>query len=306
MYLSMRGGTSYNTLCWGLETMKDLNIKLLDQYSGQLIEYATLYGSKILLALLTLVIGLWVIRYLVRGFSRALATAAIEATLAIFLAKLAGTALKILLLISVASMIGIETTSFIALFGAAGLAVGLALQGSLSNFAGGILILLFKPYKIGDYIEAQGLSGTVKEIQIFNTVMHTPDRKTVIIPNGSISNGNIINYSLSPIRRVDMIFGIGYGDDLKKAKTILEQLVAADERILKDPESQVVLAALADNSVNFSVRAFVNAADYWGVYFDMNEKVKLTFDEQGISIPYPQRDVHLHYPQGMNGSKDSI
>lgn len=286
--------------------MKDLNIKLLDQYSGQLIEYATLYGSKILLALLTLVIGLWVIRYLVRGFSRALATAAIEATLAIFLAKLAGTALKILLLISVASMIGIETTSFIALFGAAGLAVGLALQGSLSNFAGGILILLFKPYKIGDYIEAQGLSGTVKEIQIFNTVMHTPDRKTVIIPNGSISNGNIINYSLSPIRRVDMIFGIGYGDDLKKAKTILEQLVAADERILKDPESQVVLAALADNSVNFSVRAFVNAADYWGVYFDMNEKVKLTFDEQGISIPYPQRDVHLHYPQGMNGSKDSI
>ncbi|MFT6915840.1 MAG: small conductance mechanosensitive channel [Motiliproteus sp.] len=286
--------------------MEDLNIKLLDQYSGQLIEYATLYGSKILLALITLLLGLWLIRYLVQGFSRALTSAAIETTLAVFLAKLAGTVLKVLLLISVASMIGIETTSFIALFGAAGLAVGLALQGSLSNFAGGILILLFKPYKIGDYIEAQGLSGTVKEIQIFNTIMHTPDRKTVIIPNGSISNGNIINYSLSPVRRVDMVFGIGYDDDLKKAKAILERLVAADDRILKDPESQVVLAALADNSVNFSVRAFVNSADYWGVYFEMNEKVKLTFDEQGISIPYPQRDVHLHYPQGMNSSKESI
>lgn len=283
--------------------MEDLNIELLDKYSGQLIEYATLYGTKILLALLTLVIGLWIISYLIRGFIKALTTAKVESTLAMFLAKLAGTVLKILLLISVASMIGIETTSFIAIFGAAGLAVGLALQGSLSNFAGGVLILLFKPYKIGDFIEAQGQSGTVKEIQIFNTILHTGDRKTIIMPNGPLSNGTITNFSLSPIRRVDMVFGIGYGDDLKKAKSIFEQLVAADGRILKDPESQVLLSALADNSVNFTIRAFVNSADYWGVYFDMNEKVKLTFDEQGISIPYPQRDVHMHFPEGTSCCK---
>ncbi len=283
--------------------MEDLNIELLDKYSGQLIEYATLYGTKILLALLTLLIGLWIISYLIRGFIKALTTAKVETTLAMFLAKLAGTVLKILLLISVASMIGIETTSFIAIFGAAGLAVGLALQGSLSNFAGGVLILLFKPYKIGDFIEAQGQAGVVKEIQIFNTILHTGDRKTIIIPNGPMSNGTITNYSLSPIRRVDMEFGIGYGDDLKKAKSILEQLMAADGRILKDPESQVLLSALADNSVNFTIRAFVNSADYWGVYFDMNEKVKLTFDEQGISIPYPQRDVHMHFPEGTRCCK---
>tara|TARA_R110002167_G_scaffold56558_8_gene160538 strand:- start:5912 stop:6787 length:876 start_codon:yes stop_codon:yes gene_type:complete len=283
--------------------MEDLDIALVEKYSDQLIEYATLYGSKILLALLTLVIGLWLISYFARGIDKALTAAKVEKTLAIFLSKMAGTIFKVLLLVSVASMVGIETTSFIAIFAAAGLAIGLALQGSLSNFAGGVLILLFKPYKLGDFIETQGQSGTVKEIQIFNTIMHTGDRKTIIIPNGPISNGTIVNYSLSPIRRVDMVFGIGYGDDLKKAKSILEQLVAADERILKDPESQVMLSALADNSVNFTIRAFVNSGDYWAVYFDMNEKVKLTFDEQGISIPYPQRDVHMHFPEGTNCCK---
>jgi small conductance mechanosensitive channel len=283
--------------------MEEIDIKLIDKYSDQIIEYATLYGSKIVLALLTLTIGLWIISYLSRGFERTLTVAKVETTLSIFLSKLLSTILKVLLLVSVASMVGIETTSFIAIFGAAGLAVGLALQGSLSNFAGGVLILLFKPYKIGDFIEAQGHSGTVKEIQIFNTILHTGDRKTIIMPNGPMSNGNITNYSLSPIRRVDMVFGIGYDDDLKKAKSILEQLIAEDERILKDPESQVLLSALADSSVNFTIRVFVNSADYWGVYFSMNEKVKLTFDEQGISIPYPQRDVHMHYPEGANCCK---
>jgi len=283
--------------------MEEIDIKLIDKYSDQIIEYATLYGSKIVLALLTLTIGLWIISYLSRGFERTLTVAKVETTLSIFLSKLLSTILKVLLLVSVASMVGIETTSFIAIFGAAGLAVGLALQGSLSNFAGGVLILLFKPYKIGDFIEAQGHSCTVKEIQIFNTILHTGDRKTIIMPNGPMSNGNITNYSLSPIRRVDMVFGIGYDDDLKKAKSILEQLIAEDERILKDPESQVLLSALADSSVNFTIRVFVNSADYWGVYFSMNEKVKLTFDEQGISIPYPQRDVHMHYPEGANCCK---
>ena len=283
--------------------MDDLNPEQLQKYTDLAVEYVTLYGGKVLLAILTLIIGLWIIRYLVRGFDQVLKKAEVEDTLAIFLEKLIGTILKVLLLISVAGMVGIETTSFIAIFGAAGLAIGLALQGSLSNFAGGVLILLFKPYRVGDFIETQGQAGVVKEIQIFNTIMHTGDRKTIIIPNGPISNGTITNYSLSPIRRVDMVFGIGYEDDLKKAKAILEQLLAEDERVLKDPESQVLLSELADSSVNFTVRAFVNSADYWGVYFDMNEKVKLTFDAQGISIPFPQQDVHMHLPEGVGCCK---
>ncbi|MCW9051876.1 MAG: mechanosensitive ion channel [Motiliproteus sp.] len=274
--------------------MENVDLSVLEKYQDQAIEYASLYGSKVLLAILTLIIGLWIIKYIVSGVDKALKVAKVEDTLAIFLEKLISTILKVLLFISVASMVGIETTSFIAIFGAAGLAVGLALQGSLSNFAGGVLILLFKPYKVGDFVELQGFSGSVKEIQIFNTILHTGDRKTIIIPNGPISNGSIVNYSLSPIRRVDMVFGIGYDDDLKKAKEILQRLVAEDDRILKEEDNQVMLSELADSSVNFTVRAFVNSADYWGVYFDMQEKVKLTFDAEGLSIPYPQQDVHMH------------
>ncbi|WP_207063787.1 mechanosensitive ion channel family protein [Motiliproteus sp. SC1-56] len=277
-----------------LNQLASLNGEQLSAYKDMAIEYGVLYGGKLLMAIITLLLGLWLIRYLVRGLDRVLKAAKVEDTLASFLDKLASITLKVLLLVSVASMVGIKTTSFIAILGAAGLAVGLALQGSLANFAGGVLILLFKPFKVGDYIEAQGHSGTVKEIQIFNTVLHTVDRKTIIIPNGNLSNGSIINFSLSPIRRVDMVFGISYDDDLRKAKAILQRLVAEDDRILTDPASQVVLSALADSSVNFSVRAFVNAPDYWDVFFEMQEKVKLTFDEEGISIPYPQQDVHLH------------
>ncbi|RDE22838.1 mechanosensitive ion channel family protein [Motiliproteus coralliicola] len=279
--------------------MEQISLENMEKYSDLIVEYGALYGSQLILAILTLLIGLWIIGAIVRGFDKALKAAKVEETLAIFLEKLAGTILKVLLLISVAGMVGIETTSFIAIFGAAGLAIGLALQGSLANFAGGVLILLFKPYKVGDFIEAQGQTGIVKEIQIFNTILHTGDRKTIIIPNGPISNGTITNYSLSPIRRVDMVFGIGYDDDLKQAKSILEQLVAEDDRILKDHDNQVLLSELADSSVNFTVRMFVNSADYWGVFFDMNEKVKLTFDAQGISIPYPQQDVHLQLPEGF-------
>jgi small conductance mechanosensitive channel len=274
--------------------MEEVDLSALAKYQDQAIEYASLYGSKVLLAILTLIIGLWIIKYIVSGVDKALKVSKVEDTLAIFLEKLIGTILKVLLFISVASMVGIETTSFIAIFGAAGLAVGLALQGSLSNFAGGVLILLFKPYKVGDFIEIQGYSGSVKEIQILNTILHTGDRKTIIIPNGPISNGSIVNYSMSPVRRVDMVFGIGYDDDLKKAKEILQRLVAEDDRILKDEDNQVMLSELADSSVNFTVRAFVNSSDYWGVYFDMQEKVKLTFDAEGLSIPYPQQDVHMH------------
>ena len=191
-------------------------------------------------------------------------------------------------------MIGIETTSFVAIIGAAGLAVGLALQGSLANFAGGVLILLFKPFKVGDVVETQGYLGKVHEIRIFNTVMKTFDNKTIIIPNGAVSGSSIVNFSTEPQRRVDMTFGIGYGDDIKKAKQILQNLVDADSRILKEPAPQIALSELGDSSVNFVVRVWCEAAEYWNIYFEMQEKVKMTFDQEGISIPFPQRDVHLY------------
>ena len=184
--------------------------------------------------------------------------------------------------------------SFVAIIGAAGLAVGLALQGTLQNFAGGVIILILRPFKVGDYIEGSGHAGTIKEIQIFNTVMLTPDNKKIIIPNGGLSNASITNYSAQPTRRVDMVFGIGYDDDIKKAKELLETIVTGDERVLKDPIHQIAVSELADSSVNFVVRPWVNAADYWDVYFDMHEKIKLEFDKAGISIPFPQRDVHIY------------
>ncbi|WP_210398217.1 mechanosensitive ion channel family protein [Motiliproteus sediminis] len=280
--------------------MEELNqvTQQVDQYTELAIQFITQYGGKVVLAILTLIIGLWIIGKIGRAAEKAMVAAKVEKSLAIFLEKLGTIILKVLLLISVAGMVGIETTSFIAVFGAAGLAVGLALQGSLSNFAGGVMILLFKPFKVGDFVEAQGYAGVVQEIQIFNTIIHTGDKKTIIIPNGNLSNGNIVNYSTSPLRRVDMVFGIGYDDDLKKAKEVLCRLVDEDDRVLKDPEKLVVVSALADSSVNFTVRAWVNSADYWGVFFDMHEKVKLTFDAEGISIPYPQQDVHLYKNEG--------
>jgi small conductance mechanosensitive channel len=191
-------------------------------------------------------------------------------------------------------MVGIATTSFVAILGAAGLAIGLALQGSLANFAGGVLILLFKPFKVGDYIEAQGYSGTVNEIQIFNTILKSLDNKTIIIPNGNLSNDCITNYSTEPLRRVDFVFGIGYEDDIKKAKEVLLTIIKSDSRVLKEPEPFVSIGELGDSSVNFTVRVWCNKEAYWDVYFDMFEKVKLEFDKQGISIPFPQRDVHLY------------
>lgn len=198
-----------------------------------------------------------------------------------------------MLVISVVTILGISTTSFVAIIGAAGLAVGLALQGGLANFAGGVLILIFKPFKVGDVLEAQGYTGKVHEIQVFNTILKTPDNKTIIIPNGGLSNGSMVNYSTEPTRRVDMTFGIGYSDDIAKAKSVLQKLIDSDSRILKDPAPMIVVSELADSSVNFAVRTWCNAADYWGIFFDMQEKVKLEFDKENISIPYPQTDVHV-------------
>ncbi len=265
----------------------------VDKYADMAIEMLMSYGPKVVLAILTLVIGMWIIKRVVNTANRHFTSRA-EATLGQFISSVVSVLLKAILLIAVASMIGIETTSFIAVLGAAGLAVGLALQGSLSNFAGGVLILMFKPFKVGDLIEAQGHIATVKEIQIFNTILKTADNRIVIIPNGSLSNGSLVNINQESTRRVDMVFGIGYGDDIDKAKSILTTLADNDSRVLKDPASVIVLAELADSSVNFKVRLWVNTADYWGVYFDMHEAVKKSFDSQGISIPFPQQDVHMH------------
>ncbi len=265
----------------------------VNEYLDLITEMAIGYGPKLILAILTLLVGLWVISAFVGGLRKGFEKSGMEPSLRGFLVSLISIGLKALLVISVASMVGIATTSFIAVLGAAGLAVGLALQGSLANFAGGVLILIFKPYKVGDFIDAGGVAGSVKKIEIFSTIMTTPDNKTIIVPNGAISNSPITNFSTQPTRRVDIVFGIGYDDDMKKAKDILMGLIEADERILKDPEPMVVVSNLGDSAVDITTRSWVNAADYWGVYFDLMENGKRAFDENGISIPYPQTDVHL-------------
>lgn len=251
------------------------------------------YGSQVLLAIVTLLIGWWLIGRLTGGVHVLMEKRNIDRTLHGFVGALVGIGLKVILLVSVAGMIGVETTSFIALIGAAGLAVGLALQGSLANFAGGMLILIVRPIRAGEYIEAQGVGGTVDSIQIFNTVLKTPDNKTIIIPNGALSNGNIINYSRQPTRRVDLNIGIDYGDDVKKAREILLGLAAADERVFKDPEPVVWLVSLGDSSVNLSLRMWAKTDDYWGVYWELQELAKEHFDREGITIPFPQRTVHM-------------
>jgi len=190
-------------------------------------------------------------------------------------------------------MIGIPMTSFVAILGAAGLAVGLALSGTLQNFAGGVIILLLKPYKVGDYVETQGYTGTIKEIQIFHTKMLTVDNKTIIIPNGPLSTGSLTNYSMEPVRRVDLTIGISYGNSYEKAKEVLGQMIKEDTRVLNDPAPFIGLSQLADSSINIAVRLWVNAEDYWGVYFDMNDRVYKTFPDKGLSFPFPQMDVHL-------------
>jgi small conductance mechanosensitive channel len=266
----------------------------VDKYVDMAVEMSMNYGPKLVLAIVTLIIGLWIIKAVVNGLRKALERGAMEDTLKNFLMSLVGIGLKALLLISVASMVGIETTSFIAILGAAGLAVGLALQGSLANFAGGVLILLFKPFKVGDFIDGAGHMGSVKQIEIFNTIMTTGDNKTIIIPNGILSNNPITNFSTQDTRRVDIVFGIGYDDDLKLAKQVLTDLIEADERILKDPAPMIVVSGLGDSAVDITTRSWVQAADYWGVFFDLTEKAKLALDENNINIPYPQTDVHLH------------
>ncbi|UXX80339.1 mechanosensitive ion channel [Reichenbachiella carrageenanivorans] len=252
------------------------------------------YGPKLVGAILVLVIGFWVVKALSNGFKKLLEVREIDPSLKSFLVSLASMLLKVILVISVLTTMGVEMTSLIAILGAAGLAVGMALSGTLQNFAGGVMILLFKPFRVGDVIDAQGYLGSVGAIQIFNTILKTPDNKTIIIPNGGLATGSMTNFSTEPKRRVDWTFGIAYGDDVDKAKSVIKSLSDADARIHKDPEVFVAVSALADSSVNFAVRAWVNAEDYWGVFFDMNETIYKTFAKEGLNIPFPQMDVHVH------------
>lgn len=264
------------------------------EHSEQLIDLIWTWGPKVVTAILTLVIGLWIISILVRAFGKTMNKRNVDPSLSPFLKSLLSTILKVMLFISVIGMVGIQATSFVAVLGAAGLAIGLALQGTLQNFSGGVIILLIKPFKVGDWIDTPNHSGTVHAIHIFNTILKTPDNKTIIIPNGGLANSSLTNYSTEPRRRVDLTVGVGYGDSTEKTRETLMELINADDRILKDPAPFIAVAELGDSSVNFTVRLWVEAADYWGVKFDMNEKVYNKFNEVGLNIPFPQMDVHLH------------
>ena len=266
----------------------------LDVFLTKMIDLGISVGSKILLAIVVFIVGRWIVRRLNKLLAKILEKRHVEASLSTFVKSLVNITLTLLLIIVVIGVLGIETSSFIALFASAGVAIGMALSGTLQNFAGGVMILLFKPFKVGDTIEAQGQSGTVREIQIFDTILATPDNKIIIIPNGGLSTGLMKNYSREATRRVDWEFGIAYGDDYTKAKAVIARLLDADGRVLKDPAYFIALTSLGESSVNIVVRAWVNAGDYWGVYFDMNEKVYKTFAEENLNIPFPQLDVHLH------------
>jgi small conductance mechanosensitive channel len=255
---------------------------------------ATSYGLKIIGAIFTIIIGIWIAKLLSKTLGKVLKKKNVDATLTKFLISVVKIGLIAFVFISAASQVGIETASFVAVIGAAGLAIGFALQGSLSNLAAGVMLIIFKPIKVGDFIEGGGGSGSVESVGIFVTTLLTPDNKVIYIPNSTLTGGNITNYSAKDTRRVDMVFGIGYEDDIDKAKSAIKSVLENDSRILKDPAPQIALSELGDSSVNFNVRPWVNKADYWGVYFDVHEKIKKRFDEEKISIPFPQRDVHVY------------
>ncbi len=266
--------------------------------SSQLLESGMdllmMYGPKLLAAIAIFYIGKIVAKWIKRLVSRVMTRGNVDPLIIGFTSSIVYIAMMAFVIMATLGQVGIQTTSFIAILGAAGLAIGLALQGSLANFAAGFLLIIFRPFKVGDVIEGAGVTGKVDVIQIFTTTLKTPDNKIIIIPNAKLGSDNIVNYSAQSTRRVDMTVGVSYDADLKEVRGILEDIVAKEERILKDPGHQIVVGELADNSVNFFVRAWVNSADYWDVYFTANETVKLRLDEAGIGIPYPQRDVHLY------------
>lgn len=259
----------------------------------QLIEtYVLPWGINIVMALAIFIIGKFVVKIVVNFSKKLMLKAKVDNILVNFIASIISSILLLFVVIATLDQLGVATTSLIALIGAAGLAVGLALQGTLQNLASGVMLIIFRPFNDGDFVEAAGVSGVVEQIGIFTTTMRTGDNREIIIPNGEIFGGTITNYSKRATRRVDMVFGIGYDDDLKKAKEILNKILQEDDRVLSDPAPLVAVSELADSSVNFNVRPWCNTPEYWNVYFDIHEKVKLTFDAEGISIPYPQMDVH--------------
>ena len=257
-------------------------------------ELVTIYGLKILAALVIFIFGRWISRGFSRLARKMMTKRSVDPTLVSFGSNLIYVLLLAFFIIAALGQLGIQTASFVAVVGAAGLAIGLALQGSLANFAAGFLLIIFRPFKVGDYIEGAGVAGTVEEIQIFTTTMKSPDNKSIIVPNSKLTGDNIVNWTTKGTRRIDMVMGIGYDDDIDKAKQIMQQVIDEDDRILKDPPAKIALMELADSSVNFIVRPWVNGADYWEVYFDTTEKIKKRFDAEGVSIPYPQRDVHIY------------
>ena len=257
-------------------------------------EIATIYGLKIIASLLIFIIGRWIALAIKKFLGRVMRTSGVDPTIIPFALDLTYVALLLVIIIAAMGTLGIQTTSLIAVLGAAGLAVGLALQGSLANFASGVLLIIFRPIRVGDFFEGAGAAGTVEQIQIFSTSVKTPDNKMVIIPNGKLLSDNITNYSVKEIRRIDFIIGVGYNDSIDEVKKVISDVLSSDPRILKDPAPAIGLVELADSSVNFAVRPWVKNGDYWPVYFDTLETIKKRFDQEGISIPFPQQDIHLH------------
>ena len=257
-------------------------------------ELVVLYGVKILMALVIFIIGKWIVKKLANVVEKLMQKNEVDPAIRNFAGSIIYYALLVFVCIAALGQLGIQTASFVAIVGAAGLAVGLALQGSLSNFAAGVLLLIFRPFKVGDFVEIAGTSGVIQSIQIFTTELNTPDNKKVIVPNGGVISGNIVNYSANDTRRVDLVFGIGYSDDIDSARKVIEGILKAEKRVLEIPAATVAVVELADSSVNFVCRPWVNTADYWDVYFALTEAVKKAFDNSGISIPFPQQDVHMH------------
>ena len=274
------------------EIVKNVQNVNLEQVIQQIITFCVDAGKSILLAAVIFIAGRFLISVINRLVAQMMERRKIDATIQSFLRSFINILLTILLLISVVSALGVNTTSFAALLASAGVAVGMALSGNLQNLAGGLIILLFKPYKVGDYVDAQGVSGTVKEIQIFHTVLVTPDNKIIYVPNGSLSSGSVTNYSLSQLRRVDWTVGVEYGTEIEKVRQTVLDLIKKDGRILTEPAPFIALSALADSSVNITIRVWVKNEDYWGVFFDMNQNIYEVFNREGISFPFPQVTVH--------------
>lgn len=274
--------------------MEEVKSLVSPEQMSTLVDWVSQFGLKLIAAVVVFFVGKWLARRISNLLKRGLQKADTDPTLIGFVGNITYFGLLTMVVIAAVGQLGVQTTSFIAVLGAAGLAIGLALQGSLANFAAGVLMIIFRPFKAGDYIEAAGTAGSVEEVQLFTTTLKTPDNKTVIIPNAQVTAGTITNYSARDTRRLDMVFGVGYGDDLDHVKRVITQVLAEEPRLLKDPEPVVAVLNLGESSVDFAVRPWVNSADYWGVFFDLQEKMKKRFDQEGISIPFPQRDLHVY------------